>query len=200
MGLGPLSTGDGTAATEEADESDSDDAENEGSAAKTKVKGFVLECDAARKIAQGLGAHLEDLASLVEVKGETARLLPVAERTRALFGKAEEQAPTARRKKRDKQLRLGLAAELQDAEETGGWGEKGAPERGRTVLDRVHPSMILFAASPGEALGRFLVDDGVGSDQRFWRLAQAFAALYPAGTDERRWVEGVLARKKGLGP
>jgi hypothetical protein len=43
------------------------------------------------------------------------------------------------------------------------------------------------------------VDDGVGSDQRFWRLAQAFAALRPAGTDERRWVEGVLARKKGLG-
>jgi len=59
--------------------------------------------------------------------------------------------------------------------------------------------MILFAASRGEALRRFLVEDGVGSDLRFWRLAQAFAALYPAGTDERRWVEGVLARKKGLG-
>ena len=33
----------------------------------------------------------------------------------------------------------------------------------------------------------------------FWPLAQALSALYPAGTDERRWVEGVLARKKGLG-
>jgi hypothetical protein len=33
----------------------------------------------------------------------------------------------------------------------------------------------------------------------FWRLAQALVALYPAGTDARRWVEGVLARKKGLG-
>ena len=31
------------------------------------------------------------------------------------------------------------------------------------------------------------------------KLAQALAALYPPGTDERRWVEGVLARKKGLG-
>lgn len=199
MWLWTLSTGDGTAATEEADERDSDDAENEGSAAKAKVKGFVLEYDAARKIAQGLGAHLEDLASLVEVKGGTARLLPVAERTRALFGKAEEQAPTARRKKKDRQLRLGFAAKLEEAEDAGGWGEKGAPERGNTVLDRVHQSMILFAASRGEALRRFLVDDGVGSDQQFWRLAQAFAALYPAGTDERRWVEGVLARKKGLG-
>ena len=59
--------------------------------------------------------------------------------------------------------------------------------------------MILFAAGRGEAVKRFLVNDGVGQDQRFWRLAQALSALYPKGTDERRWVEGVLARKKGLG-
>src|SRR5208337_4317085 len=50
-------------------------------------KGYVLEYDAARKIAQGLGAHLESLASLVEVTGETARMLPVAERAAFLFGK-----------------------------------------------------------------------------------------------------------------
>lgn len=59
--------------------------------------------------------------------------------------------------------------------------------------------MILFAAGRGEALRRFLVDEGVGRDERFWRLAQALSALYPTGTDERRWVEGVQARKKGLG-
>jgi len=39
---------------------------------------------------------------------------------------------------------------------------------------------------------------GCGHD-RFWRLAQAFSALYPASTDEKRWVDGVLARKKSLG-
>ena len=33
----------------------------------------------------------------------------------------------------------------------------------------------------------------------FWRFAQSLSALYPAGTDESRWVGGVLARKKGLG-
>lgn len=201
MWLWTLSTsGDGTGAvTREEGDDDSGEAENEAAATQAKPKGFVLEYDAARKIAQGLGAHLEDLANLVDVKGDTARLLPVAERTRALFGKVDEKAPTGRRKKKDKQMRLGFAAELEEAEEAGGWGEKGAPEKGITVLDRVHQSMILFAASRGEALRRFLVDDGVGSDQRFWRLAQAFAALYPSGTDERRWVEGVLARKKGLG-
>ena len=59
--------------------------------------------------------------------------------------------------------------------------------------------MILFASGRAEALRRFLVDEGVGKNQKFWRLAQALNALYPPGTDERRWVEGVLARKKGLG-
>jgi hypothetical protein len=43
------------------------------------------------------------------------------------------------------------------------------------------------------------VDDGAGKDTRFWKLAQSLSALYPPGTDERRWVEGVLARKKSLG-
>ena len=70
---------------------------------------------------------------------------------------------------------------------------------GETTLDRIHQSMILFATGRGEALKRFLVDDGAGKDQRFWRLAQALSALYPASTNEKRWVDGVLARKKGLG-
>jgi hypothetical protein len=72
-------------------------------------------------------------------------------------------------------------------------------KHGQTVLDRVHQSMILFAASRSEALKRFLVEDGAGRDSRFWTLAQALSALYPASTDEKRWVDGVLARKKGLG-
>ena len=59
--------------------------------------------------------------------------------------------------------------------------------------------MILFAAGRGEALGRFLVAESAGRDVRFWRLAQALSALYPSGSEEKRWVDGVLARKKGLG-
>ena len=79
------------------------------------------------------------------------------------------------------------------------WGDVGAPKAGTTTLDRVHQAMLLFASGRGEALKRFLVDDGVGSQAPFWKLSQALAALYPTGSDERRWVEGVLARKKGLG-
>ncbi len=70
---------------------------------------------------------------------------------------------------------------------------------GKTVLDRIHQSMILFAAGRSEVLKRCLVDEGAGRDHRFWRLAQAFSELYPSGTDEKRWVDGVPARKKGPG-
>jgi Protein of unknown function (DUF1156) len=45
----------------------------------------------------------------------------------------------------------------------------------------------------------FVVEEGAGSDPRSWKLAQSLSALYPTGTEEKRWVDGVLARKKGLG-
>lgn len=162
-----------------------------------KFSGFTLEYDAARKIAQGLGAHLELLVNLVEVKGETARLLPVAERTKALFGKEGTEAPATKRKKAAQLSLPGLLEELEGEE--GSWTLQSVAKPGNTTLDRLHQAMILFAAGRGEALRRFLVDEGAGKDQRFWRLAQSLCALYPSGTDERRWAEGVLARKKGLG-
>jgi adenine-specific DNA methylase len=184
--------------TDTADE-DADDSETVAKKAK-KMSGFALEYDAARKIAQGLGAHLEDLRHLVESSGETARLLPVSERTTHLFGKtqADDQLKTRKSKKKDQQL--DLFAQLADetaTEET--WAENTVSKVGDTTLDRVHQSMILFAANRSEALKRFLVEDGAGKDPKFWRLAQALSALYPSQTDEKRWVDGVLARKKGLG-
>ena len=67
------------------------------------------------------------------------------------------------------------------------------------MLDQVHQAMILFAAGRGEAMKRFLVEEGVGKNAAFWKLAQSLSALYPPKGDEKRWVDGVLARKKGLG-
>ena len=161
----------------------------------------MLEFDAARKIAQGLGIHLEKIPSVVEVKGDKARLLPVAERTKYLFGKdAAEPATTKKKpKKKDTQLTLFAALQEADAAENVERPELKAPPPGSTVLDRVHQAMILFAAGRGEALKRFLVEEGIGKDGRFWKLAQSLSALYPSGIDEKRWVDGVLARKKSLG-
>jgi len=163
--------------------------------------GYTLEFDAARKIAQGLGIHLEKSESIVEVKGDKARLLPCSERTRYLFGKEESTAATPRSRKKKKERQRSLFEELDaveaETETTGPDAVKPSP--GETVLDRVHQAMILFAGGRGEALRRFLVDDGAGTDARFWKLAQSLSALYPKETDEKRWVDGVLARKKGLG-
>ncbi|NLE37299.1 MAG: DUF1156 domain-containing protein, partial [Pirellulaceae bacterium] len=199
MWLWTLSTGGNGSTDAGSTTEDEADEEEEETGGKAKLKGgFVLEYDAARKIAQGLGARLEGLVSLIEVKGDKARLLPVAERTKHLFGKDEDAAPAKRRKKKAAQ-RTFFESLDEVEEEQGGWGEKNVPELGNTVLDRVHQSMILFAAGRSEALKRFLVEDGVGRDARYWRLAQALSALYPTGTDEKRWVDGVLARKKGLG-
>ena len=195
MWLWTLSSPNTSDSQEEGEQASEEDEDEVGS---KKIKGgFALEYDAARKIAQGLGAHLEDLSSLIEVSGDTARLLSVAERTEHLFGKEQAQAPVRRKSTKSQ---LDLFSELtktDDVEMT--WSQKAVSKTGETTLDRIHQSMILFAASRGEALRRFLVDDGVGKDQRFWSLSNALAALYPRKTDERRWVEGVLARKKGLG-
>lgn len=197
MWLWTLKTGEADGAGENEKEDEDDD---EAKGKKGGAGGFTLEFDAARKIAQGLGAHLESLTSLVAVEGETARLLPVGERAQHLFGKddATLAGQNVKRKKRDPQMDMFKALQAEDGSETT-FGETKIERHGDTVLDRIHQSMILFAAGRSEAMKRFLVEDGVGRDQRFWRLAQALSALYPSHTEEKRWVDGVLARKKGLG-
>ena len=86
--------------------------------------------------------------------GDKARLLPVSDRARHLFGKNEGAAPT---KRKGKPKQLSLLDVLGEAEESGsGWSEKNASRLGNTVLDRIHQSMILFAAGRGEALKTLL--------------------------------------------
>jgi len=194
MWLWTLSTG-STGEFEKTADISADESDDVGGGIKSS--GFTLEFDAARKIAQGLGAHLENLSSVIEIEGDQARLLPVAERVNYLFGKGSMAATPAKKKKKENQMTL--FEEFNKVEEQG-WSlgdEKSAV--GKTVLDRVHQAMILFGAGRGDAMRRFLVEEGIGKDERFWRLAQALSALYPSNTDEKRWVDGVLARKKSLG-
>ena len=194
-----LNAGTGAGATNGDSDGTGDDegADEEVPKVKGKATGYGLEFDAARKIAQGLGAHLENLRSLVEVKGDTARLLPVAERSNYLFGKEafEKRSDAKRTAKAPKLLELMGGT----TEEEVAWADLGRPDPGKTILDKVHQAMLLFGAGRTEALKWFLVDGGVGKDAQLWKLAQALSALYPSGSDEKRWVDGVLARKKGLG-
>ena len=144
---------------------------------------------------------------VVAIKGDTARLLAVTERRRALFGMRNDEGGMEKEKRKAKKRGKGgrqLALEaieqqvgpMTPAEDAPGDGQFTA---GQTTLARIHQAMLLFGEGRGDALKRFLVDDGVGKDDRFWRLAQALSALYPASSQEKRWVDGVLARKKGLG-
>ena len=197
MWLWTLSASDGDKNKTAPDEEDPSDDDEETTGKKVKITGFSLEYDTARKIAQGLGAHLETLTHLVEVKGGKARLLPVKERAAYLFGKEGLNTDVPKKKaKGNKQLSFtGVLDELPEDEH----GEIKITRIGETVCDRVHQAMLLFNSGRSEALKRFLVDEGIGEDVNFWQLAQSFSALYPAGTDEKRWVDGLLARKKGLG-
>jgi adenine-specific DNA methylase len=174
--------------------------DEEETSGKAKTAGFSLEFDTARKIAQGMGINLEELRGTVEIKGELARLLAVKERSNILFGNAGESVVT-KQTTRKKSLQQSLFAEMEAETETsvGGWHFADESRKGDTVLDRLHQAMLFFAANRSEALKRFLVEDGVGQDERFWRLANALSALYPTNSEEKRWVDGILARKKGLG-
>jgi putative DNA methylase len=180
-----------------ADEEDEDDDEEE-TGGKSKLAGFTLEYDTARKIAQGLGANLDDLKSLIEVKGDKARLLPVIERANKLFGATGMQQQPIKRKKK---VQLSISFENVATEEDLKFDmpELKMEQTGKTVLDRVHQAMLLFSSGRTEALKRFLVEDGAGKDDRFWKLAQSLTSLYPKDTEERRWVEAVQTYKKSLG-
>ncbi len=141
-------------ADEQSGGADDDESSSAPSASPT---GFVLEYDAARKIAQGLGARLEELGDVAELKGDTARLLAVTERAKHLFGKADG-VPTAKKTARKKQL--ALFGEQEASAEEQGWGEVGAPKAGTTTLDRVHQAMLLFGSGRGEALKRAAFERG----------------------------------------
>jgi putative DNA methylase len=81
-----------------------------------------------------------------------------------------------------------------------GWSEVGTPKARTTTLDRLRQAMLLFSSRRGEALERLNVDEvSAGRQSQFWKLAQPLSALYPSGTDEPRWFDGVLARKKEIG-
>lgn len=187
-------------ASEEKNENiEPDDEDAEPKTRTLIVGGYALEYDAARKIAQGLGAHLEKMTSLAQVKGDQARLLSVRERSGYLFGREDTNVLHSKGKSTVAQLDLFATLAENTESDSAGWDGEIVLEAGSTTLDRLHQAMLLFGVGRGEALRRFLVENGVGKDTRFWRLAQALSALYPSGSDEKRWVDGVLARKKGLG-
>lgn len=180
------------AVSEEAEEEMLEEEEGE-EADQKKPSRYALPYDDARLMIQALGAHEDRLkrpGGILEVKGDTARLLSVAERRRFLLGGRPAGAMRPRSQKKQQLLFEEMAPEPE---------EGMTVEPGQSTLDRLHQAMLLFAEGRSEALRRFLVDEDVGRDGRFWRLADALSRLYPASSQEKRWADGLLARKKVLG-
>ena len=99
--------------------------------------GAWIKQEAEKELAEFYPKDTDGVTPIAYLWARTVRC-EVAERTRHLFGKEEAEAPTAKRKKKDSQFKFDFAKEIEESEEVGGWGKKGAPKPGSTVLDRVH--------------------------------------------------------------
>ena len=206
----------GTAGEEEAEEVEAyEEEEEEEEAPKRKTGGFSLVFDVVRRFAQPLGIRLPEWEGrIIETKKGVVRLLSIRERAKVLFGHAGGDLVAQRIERAPRgpvQLELLLAdrvAEPGTDYVAGGRRSRGGrrsprsshlPEGdreygvapGATTLDRVHTAMLLQAAGQANAL-RALLRSEMDRGPDFLRLANALAALYPKGSEERRLVEAML--------
>jgi hypothetical protein len=200
-------------AAEEEDEAEvAEDEEEEEERPRKAPGGYALVYDVVRRFAQPLGIRLPDWEGrVIETKKGVVRLLTIRERARVLFGR-EGADLVARRIERAPRgpVQLELLLEDRGAEAGGDYappgrsrGKRPRPNplsegegeprvaRGATTLDRVHTAMLLQAAGRANAL-RALLRSEVERGPDFLRLANALAALYPKGSEERRLVEAML--------
>ena len=188
--------------TEAPDGNGEEEGEDEETVARATAGGFNLPFDVVRRFSQPMGIDLERWTGRVigQDKG-VVRLLPVAERARALFGEdgaraaAEwvgddanagpqptlfpdlDAAPKPARRGRGNRTVLDGDAELRPLD--------------ATVLDRVHAAMLLQADGHANAL-RALIASEQDRGPDFPRLANALSALYPRGSREKRLLDAML--------
>ena len=177
------------------DEADPDDEAVAGVAAK----GFSLPFDVVRRFSQPMGIDLEAWHGRIvaQAKG-IVRLLPVAERAKALFG--EDGASSAADwiesdANPDSQLSLFPEGEprlaLKRPRKSILNEDAELQAQGATTLDRLHAAMLLQASGHASAL-RTLIAAEQERSPAFLRLANALTALYPRGSQEKRLLDAML--------
>jgi hypothetical protein len=193
------------------DEEPSDEDDNEESSSGGKAKGFTLVFDVVRRFAQPLGIELPKWEGrVIETKKGVVRLLPIAERAKQLFGEDGAQAVAARLEQEAAvgtnplqgmlfpDMRPSAAPAIRGRGRIRGArgnvdvsDESLAAAREATTLDRVHAAMLLQAGGRTNALRALLkAEQERGPD--FLRLANAFSALYPKGSEEKRLIDAML--------
>jgi putative DNA methylase len=189
-------------------ETDDETAEEEDEEKPKKKKaGYTLIYDVARRFAQPLGIHLEKWEGrIIETEKGVVRLLPVAERTRLLFGEADAAA-MARRIERDVKAQTNYTlAFMQDEGAAPDIKPRGKGRRTKkestekaepptpqqvTTLDRVHAAMLLQSSGQTNGL-RALLREEQQRGPDFIRLANALSALYPKDSEEKRLLDAML--------
>jgi len=189
------------------DEESSDEDDDEEGSSRGKAKRFTLVFDVVRRFAQPLGIELPKWEGrVIETKKGVVRLLPISERAKQLFGEDGAQAVAARLEQEaavgTNPLQGILFPDLEAAPKVRGRGrgtlggvevsdESLAAAREATTLDRVHAAMLLQAGGRTNALRALLkAEQERGPD--FLRLANAFSALYPRGSEEKRLIDAML--------
>ena len=176
------------------------DGENEEDVAKASAGGFSLPYDVVRRFAQPMGIDLDAWTGrIIEQKKGVVRLLPVTERSKALFGQEGASAAAD-------WIETDPMAGLQQAlfAEADGEGASASRARGGrldpdaeiqtsnpTALDRLHAAMLLQASGHTNAL-RALIAAEQDRGPDFLRLANALTALYPRGSQEKRLLDAML--------
>jgi hypothetical protein len=196
----------GVQANEGAEESGEESEEDEEEEApRRKRPGFSLIFDVVRRFAQPLGIHLPEWEGrIIETTKGVVRLLPIAERSRQLFGEEGASAVADRIERTPTgQVQLGLFTDSGVEPEVKGRGrgrKKAAANVGdealrthreATTLDRVHAAILLQAGGRTNAL-RALLEAEQQRGQDFLRLANALSALYPKDSEEKRLLDAML--------
>jgi adenine-specific DNA methylase len=193
------------------DEETSDEEDDDEVSSRGKAKGFTLVFDVVRRFAQPLGIELPKWEGrVIETKKGVVRLLPIAERAKQLFGEDGAQAVAARLEQEAvvgtnplqgmlfPDMRPSSAPAIRGRGRVRGTrgnvnvsDESLAAAREATTLDRVHAAMLLQAGGRTNAL-RALVKAEQDRGPDFLRLANAFSALYPKGSEEKRLIDAML--------
>jgi hypothetical protein len=198
------------ASDEDEEEEQPDEDDDEEGSSLGKAKGFTLVFDVVRRFAQPLGIELPKWEGrVIETKKGIVRLLPIAERTEQLFGEDGAQAVAARLEQEATvgtnplqgllfpDMRPSAAPAIRGRGRIRGTRANEVPDeslasaREATTLDRVHAAMLLQAGGRTNALRALLkAEQERGPD--FLRLANAFSALYPKGSEEKRLIDAML--------
>ena len=175
-----------------------DDEPDEDAVARTAAKGFSLPFDVVRRFSQPMGIDLDAWTGRIVAQAKGAvRLLPVAERARALFG--EDGASSAAEwiesdANPDRQLSLfpdGERGPRRPRARSILNSDAELQTQGATTLDGLHAAMLLQASGHAGAL-RALIHAEQERGPTFLRLANALTALYPRGSQEKRLLDAML--------